>query len=111
HGSGDKPLQQFALTHVDERESYPPHARVHQVHPQQARDEKVDVAGARLAGNSCAGGNGILAAGYRLQSVIHLRACQNAFRTRRVVAIFESTLAAGMMTRSYFPKRERFSAS
>ena len=47
-GRRDQPLQQVAVSRDHQREADAPHAGAHQVHPEQAWDEEVDVAGTRL---------------------------------------------------------------
>ena len=89
HGRGHVALEQLALAIVDESESHAPHAGVHQVHAEQARNQKVDVARAGLAGSLRGGGQRIRAAGGGLQGVVGLRAGQDALGACGIVAVFD----------------------
>jgi hypothetical protein len=85
HGRSHKTLKQFPLPHFHQRESDAPHAGVHQVHAQQARNQEVDIARTRLARRLRYRVDGIPASRGGLQSVIYLGTRQHTFGTRRIV--------------------------
>src|SRR5579864_7028659 len=87
HGGGHEALQELALAHIHERESDAPHAGVHQIHTEQARNEEVDVARSRLAGSERGGRDYVFASRRSLQGIVHFTARPHAFRTGRVIVV------------------------
>ena len=71
HGGGDEALQQVALPRYDQREADAPHACAHEVHPEQARHQEIDVARARLGQLRVPGGEGVRSPRGALQCRVH----------------------------------------
>src|SRR5207245_2612909 len=82
-------LQQPLVPGLNHRETHAPQAAAHEVHAEQAGDQEVDVAGARLGDPLVAREQAIGAALTALQRLVHLQARQAALGARRVVTIEE----------------------
>jgi hypothetical protein len=70
HRSCDEPLHQLAASRVDDCEAHAPDRAAHEIHSEQPGNQKVDVAGARLAHQLILCDDGILASGALLHGRI-----------------------------------------
>ena len=104
HGRGEQALDELARAHLDDDVADAPHPRRHEVEPEQARHQKVDVARAGR-GDACVGDRRrVLAAVGALQHVVDDGARQAALGPRRVVLV-GARVAPGTTTMATLPVR------
>ena len=84
HRRGQQALDELARAHLDDHVADAPHARGHEVEPEQAGHEEVDVARARLGHARVAHRRRVLAPVGALQDVVDDRARQAALGPRRI---------------------------
>src|SRR5690242_4943830 len=89
HWRRGEALKEFPRTRDHDRESESPESAAHQVHSDQTRHEKINVASARLRHLLFTDAHDVRSSFTLLQHVVNEESCTPAFRTRRIETISE----------------------
>ena len=111
HGRGHQALHEVLAPGIHDGESHAPDGAAHQIHPQQAGDQEIDVAGPRLAHELVGGGNRIDAAGGPLDRAIRQQARRAAFRIGVVISVDHAAAGPGAASSATLPLRNASSAA
>ena len=110
HRSRDQPLHQLAPPRVDDREAHAPDRAAHQVHAEQPRNQKIDIARSRLAHELVLRGHGIRAPGALLHRHVGVHARVAAFGIRVVVVVEHGAVRGTLDEQRDFPFAQRAKA-
>ena len=111
HGRGHQALHEVLAAGIHDGESHAPDGAAHQIHPQQAGDQEIDIARPRLAHELVGEGNRIDAAGGPLDRAIRQQARRAAFGIGVVIAVDHAAAGPGAASSATLPARNASSAA